>query len=336
MRLHVLLPGCLYMYTFIYTVHAQDEGSGQDPYKIYGPGINPDDLDTFIDEEYSDFEENSVETSVVSTTEQHKVVEEPYVVIPFLEDPYDRYHGVTDGSGVEPTEGPPGDVDGEYDEDEDDMLEGSGNDVDETFIFIDKYEPEDIIPKYVHSKSLVPEEFESSGDDYDNEDEYYFDINIDESDVDIHIGDIGVILPEVTAAEADIPAKPPVATMRPSYPTVILTTSPDNTPKLKTTTPAPLPAQTTHLTTTNVPSDTEAYDFNPTSRYPYVSPFADPELMIAFIGGTVVGLTVAILIVMLIIYQMRKKDEGSYPLDDDDEMDRRKPLTAQDDKDIYA
>lgn len=36
----------------------------------------------------------------------------------------------------------------------------------------------------------------------------------------------------------------------------------------------------------------------------------------AVIGGGVVGLLCAILLVMFIIYRMRKKDEGSYPLND--------------------
>lgn len=36
---------------------------------------------------------------------------------------------------------------------------------------------------------------------------------------------------------------------------------------------------------------------------------------IAVIGGTVVGLLCAILMVMFIVYRMRKKDEGSYPID---------------------
>lgn len=33
------------------------------------------------------------------------------------------------------------------------------------------------------------------------------------------------------------------------------------------------------------------------------------------IGGAVVGLLCAILVVMFIVYRMRKKDEGSYALD---------------------
>lgn len=34
------------------------------------------------------------------------------------------------------------------------------------------------------------------------------------------------------------------------------------------------------------------------------------------IGGAVVGLLCAILLVMFIVYRMRKKDEGSYVLDE--------------------
>lgn len=39
-------------------------------------------------------------------------------------------------------------------------------------------------------------------------------------------------------------------------------------------------------------------------------------LFVAVIGGAVVGLLCAILVVMFIVYRMRKKDEGSYALDE--------------------
>lgn len=39
-------------------------------------------------------------------------------------------------------------------------------------------------------------------------------------------------------------------------------------------------------------------------------------IKIAVIGGAVVGLLCAILVVMFIVYRMRKKDEGSYALDE--------------------
>ncbi|KAK3586931.1 hypothetical protein CHS0354_008527 [Potamilus streckersoni] len=41
-----------------------------------------------------------------------------------------------------------------------------------------------------------------------------------------------------------------------------------------------------------------------------------PGLLAAVIGSAVVGLLCIILLIMFIIYRMRKKDEGSYPLDD--------------------
>ncbi|VDI02241.1 uncharacterized protein LOC143055345 [Mytilus galloprovincialis] len=43
---------------------------------------------------------------------------------------------------------------------------------------------------------------------------------------------------------------------------------------------------------------------------------ASPGILAAVIGGSVVGLLCAILLVMFIIYRMRKKDEGSYPLEE--------------------
>merc|ERR1712088_835499 len=47
-----------------------------------------------------------------------------------------------------------------------------------------------------------------------------------------------------------------------------------------------------------------------------VSFFAQPGILAAVIGGAVVGLLCASLLVMFIVYRMRKKDEGSYALDE--------------------
>ncbi|XP_032454815.1 syndecan isoform X2 [Nasonia vitripennis] len=44
--------------------------------------------------------------------------------------------------------------------------------------------------------------------------------------------------------------------------------------------------------------------------------FTQPNVLLAVIGGAVVGLLCAILVVMFIVYRMRKKDEGSYALDE--------------------
>ncbi|CAG0890785.1 unnamed protein product [Cyprideis torosa] len=43
--------------------------------------------------------------------------------------------------------------------------------------------------------------------------------------------------------------------------------------------------------------------------------FAQPGILAAVIGGAVVGLLCTTLLVMYIVYRMRKMDEGSYPLD---------------------
>ncbi|XP_028138348.1 syndecan [Diabrotica virgifera virgifera] len=44
--------------------------------------------------------------------------------------------------------------------------------------------------------------------------------------------------------------------------------------------------------------------------------FTQPGMMAAVVGGAVVGLLCAILVVMFIVYRMRKKDEGSYAVGD--------------------
>lgn len=84
--------------------------------------------------------------------------------------------------------------------------------------------------------------------------------------------------------------------------------------------PAPTtPTTTTTTTTTTTPKKglVENSNLHPTSF------FAQPGILAAVIGGAVVGLLCAILLVMFIVYRMRKKDEGSYALDEP----RRSPNT---------
>jgi hypothetical protein len=54
----------------------------------------------------------------------------------------------------------------------------------------------------------------------------------------------------------------------------------------------------------------------PMQRSPSASFFAQPGTLAAVVGGAVVGLLCAILCVMFVVYRMRKKDEGSYALDE--------------------
>jgi hypothetical protein len=100
-------------------------------------------------------------------------------------------------------------------------------------------------------------------------------------------------------------------------------------PDLPETTLAPqtIPSTTTLLTTTSTPRQV----FELTTRRPSITTNSPtfpsqvesisldmlrPGLLAAISGGAVVGLLLTILLVMFIVYRMRKKDEGSYSLDE--------------------
>ncbi|CAF2641332.1 unnamed protein product [Rotaria sp. Silwood2] len=63
-------------------------------------------------------------------------------------------------------------------------------------------------------------------------------------------------------------------------------------------------------------------DQSSTIRMPFVPAnlwrdlFSRPGILVGIIGGIVIGMLSAILLVMFIIYRMRKKDEGSYALEE--------------------
>ena len=57
-------------------------------------------------------------------------------------------------------------------------------------------------------------------------------------------------------------------------------------------------------------------------------------LFTAIIAGAVVGLLLMILLVMFIVYRMRKKDEGSYPLDE--QKYQNYPYAKAPTKEFYA
>jgi len=69
----------------------------------------------------------------------------------------------------------------------------------------------------------------------------------------------------------------------------------------------------TTSTTTETPRDPSIRPKNPSRPTSF---FAQPGTLAAVIGGAVVGLLCAILCVMFVVYRMRKKDEGSYALDE--------------------
>lgn len=75
-------------------------------------------------------------------------------------------------------------------------------------------------------------------------------------------------------------------------------------------------------------------DTVPTNRP--VSFFAQPGILAAVIGGAVVGLLCAILLVMFIVYRMRKKDEGSYILDEPKRVHNGNVYTKTPNREFYA
>jgi len=81
------------------------------------------------------------------------------------------------------------------------------------------------------------------------------------------------------------------------------------TPRSSTTTTTVKP-----ISNHGIENNNRDHSFIPVNRP--ASFFAQPGILAAVIGGAVVGLLCAILLVMFIVYRMRKKDEGSYALDE--------------------
>lgn len=87
----------------------------------------------------------------------------------------------------------------------------------------------------------------------------------------------------------------------------------ENTDDIFVDPPAMIPTTTT---TTVVPPRDPSISSRPKDTSRSTSFFAQPGTLAAVIGGAVVGLLCAILCVMFVVYRMRKKDEGSYALDE--------------------
>ena len=64
--------------------------------------------------------------------------------------------------------------------------------------------------------------------------------------------------------------------------------------------------------------------------------FAQPGILAAVVGGAVVGLLCAILLVMFIVYRMRKKDEGSYCLDEPKRAHNANSYSKTPNREFYA
>lgn len=101
-----------------------------------------------------------------------------------------------------------------------------------------------------------------------------------------------------------------------------------------TTTPAPTTAPTTSPLPKQNHDETPIISDIPENRP--VSFFAQPGILAAVIGGAVVGLLCAILLVMFIVYRMRKKDEGSYILDEPKRTHNGNLYTKTPNREFYA
>lgn len=83
-------------------------------------------------------------------------------------------------------------------------------------------------------------------------------------------------------------------------------------------------------------SDPEVSSKGPTTIQHPASFFAQPGILAAVIGGAVVGLLCAILLVMFIVYRMRKKDEGSYALDEPKRSHTKNSYSKPPSREFYA
>lgn len=84
------------------------------------------------------------------------------------------------------------------------------------------------------------------------------------------------------------------------------------------------------------PSSPDVHKKGPTTIHHPASFFAQPGILAAVIGGAVVGLLCAILLVMFIVYRMRKKDEGSYALDEPKRSHNSNSYSKPPSREFYA
>lgn len=80
----------------------------------------------------------------------------------------------------------------------------------------------------------------------------------------------------------------------------------------------------------------DVYIMNTKTEERATSFFAQPGILAAVIGGAVVGLLCAILVVMFIVYRMRKKDEGSYALDEPKRSPTVNSYTKNSNREFFA
>jgi syndecan 2 len=192
------------------------------------------------------------------------------------------------------------------------------------------------------------------GDEDDDDDDEEDDDYTDRSPVDDYDEDLSVVGGNIDEISIDEATSRPAASLppmgRPSGRFPPSPTTPSSVLVVDTTirtTASPPPSVTTTAATPSVTTTTShsggggkdtpiISDMLPNNRP--VSFFAQPGILAAVIGGAVVGLLCAILLVMFIVYRMRKKDEGSYILDEPTKrtLGRGNAYTKTPNKEFYA
>lgn len=92
----------------------------------------------------------------------------------------------------------------------------------------------------------------------------------------------------------------------------------------------PNPADVKHsmpdpVNSNNIETSTQRKTTQKTARSKLLAIMAKPGILAGIVGGAIIGVLTAILLIMFIVYRMRKKDEGSYALEE-----TKKPLNAYD------
>nr|CAG4635254.1 EOG090X0QLW [Alona affinis] len=296
-------------------IQLRDEASGSGPLK---PTRVEDDEDE--EEEEEEEEEEDDEEDVVSSP-----VEKAKDVVPAAATPVGSSSSSSSSSAdykeddvvappkVSPVAAPPSypapkpSIDDDDDEDDDDFeVQGSGD-----------------------GGSGAGRSSSSSNTDDEDEDDYD-DSNVDEDIEGIDINSVitepvpkgpagGSSKPDRKQPEVVVVAPPTTPSKTPKESGVAPVTPPPSSSTPQPTQPPPPPAVVETVSSTSAPSepgnnDVHILDHKPEDRQ--ASFFAQPGILAAVIGGAVVGLLCAILLVMFIVYRMRKKDEGSYVLDE--------------------
>lgn len=88
------------------------------------------------------------------------------------------------------------------------------------------------------------------------------------------------------------------------------------------TTPTPEPPVVTHAPKQQ---SGEASTTRRSARDKLLTIISKPGILAGIVGGAIIGVLTAILLIMFIVYRMKKKDEGSYALEE-----TKKPLNAYD------